>query len=161
MDSSLKSLLVVVSYHHGNTVKVAKAFARILDAQVVSPKEIRSEEIQEYDLVGLGSGIYDEKHHTDLLDFVDSLPQVVDKDAFIFSTGSMVGGVQDPKFHLPLEDKLKSKGYRIVGEFTCKGFNTNSFLRHLGGINKGRPNEQDLKNAEDFAVNLKSKILAR
>jgi len=157
----LKTLLVVVSYHHGNTEKVARAFAKVLDAQVRLPKQTRPEELQEYDLVGLGSGIYDEKHHTDLLDFADSLPQVIDKSAFIFSTGSMIGEVQDPKFHMPLKDKLKSKGYKIVGEFSCKGFNTNSFLRHFGGLNKGRPNEQDLKNAEGFAVNLKSKILGQ
>jgi len=161
MSASLKTLLVVVSYHHGNTEKVARAFAKVLDAQVRSPKQTRPEELQEYDLVGLGSGIYDEKHHTDLLDFADSLPQVIDKSAFIFSTGSMIGEVQDPKFHMPLKDKLKSKGYKIVGEFSCKGFNTNSFLRHFGGLNKGRPNEQDLKNAEGFAVNLKSKILGQ
>lgn len=161
MDALLKSLLIVVSYHHGNTEKVARAFARVLDAQVKSPNQIHPEELREYDLIGLGSGIYDEKHHTDLLDFADSLPQVTNKSAFIFSTGSMVGGVQDPKFHLPLKDKLESKGYTIVGEFSCKGFNTNSFLRHFGGMNKGRPNEQDLKNAEDFAVNLKSKIPMR
>jgi len=114
MDALLISLLIVVSYHHGNTEKVARAFARVLDAQVKSPNQIHPEELREYDLIGLGSGIYDEKHHTDLLDFADSLPQVTNKSAFIFSTGSMVGGVQDPKFHLSLKDKLESKGYTIV-----------------------------------------------
>jgi len=155
----MKSLLIVISYHHGNTEKVARVFAEVLDAQIRSPKQVRPEELQEYDLVGFGSGIYDEKHHVDLIDFADSLPQVTNKSAFIFSTGSMIGGVQDPKFHSILRNKLKSKGYTIVDEFSCKGFNTNSFLRLFGGLNKGRPNVQDLKNAEEFAVNLESKIL--
>lgn len=157
MDALLISLLIVVSYHHGNTEKVARAFAKVLDAQVKSPNQIHPEELREYDLIGLGSGIYDEKHHTDLLDFADSLPQVTNKSAFIFSTGSMVGGVQDPRFHLSLKDKLESKGYTIVGEFSCKGFNTNSFLRHFGGMNKGRPNAEDLRHAEEFAIDLKKK----
>jgi flavodoxin len=160
MNASLKTLLIVVSYHHGNTEKVARAFAKVLDAQVRSPKQIRPEELQKYDLVGLGSGIYDEKHHTDLLEFADSLPQVIDRSAFIFSTGSMIGGVQDPKFHSILRNKLKSKGYTIIDEFSCKGFNTNSFLRHFGGLNKGRPNAQDLRNAEDFARKLRTKMQA-
>jgi flavodoxin len=56
--------------------------------------------------------------------------------------------------HTPLREKLQSKGYIVVDEFACKGFNTNSFLRHFGGMNKGRPNEKDLKKAEDFARKL-------
>lgn len=60
------------------------------------------------------------------------------------------------KAHAPLKEKLQSKGYAIVGEFNCAGFNTNSFLSVFGGINKGRPNADDLKQAEEFAQNLKS-----
>jgi hypothetical protein len=40
----------------------------------------------------------------------------------------------------------------------CPGFNTNSFLKFFGGINKGRPNANDLKRAEEFAMNLKKNI---
>ena len=56
--------------------------------------------------------------------------------------------------HSTLREKLQSKGYVIVDEFACRGFNTNSFLRYLGGMNKGRPNAEDLKHAEEFAQNL-------
>ncbi len=57
-----------------------------------------------------------------------------------------------------LKEKLQSKGYVIVDEFSCPGFNTNSFLKYFGGLNKGRPNAEDLKRAEEFARNLKRKI---
>jgi hypothetical protein len=33
-------------------------------------------------------------------------------------------------------------GYTIVDEFGCACFNTNKFLKHFGGLNKGRPNEE-------------------
>jgi flavodoxin len=33
-DMEKKSLLIVYSYHHKNTLKVAKAIAKILDAEV-------------------------------------------------------------------------------------------------------------------------------
>jgi flavodoxin len=46
----------------------------------------------------------------------------------------------------------------IVDEFNCHGFNTNSFLKHFGGMNKGRPNDEDLKHAEEFAQNLKQNL---
>jgi hypothetical protein len=51
-----------------------------------------------------------------------------------------------------------AKGYKIVDEFGCVGFNTNSFLRFFGGLNKGRPNAEDLKRAEDFALGLTQKM---
>jgi flavodoxin len=63
------------------------------------------------------------------------------------------------KAHSPLREKLQSKGYVIVDEFNCPGFNTNSFLKVLGGINKGRPNAEDLKRAEEFAKQLKQNAL--
>jgi hypothetical protein len=61
--------------------------------------------------------------------------------------------------HSPLREKLQSKGYVIVDEFGCVGFNTNSFLRLVGGTNKGRPDAADLKHANEFAQNLKQHLL--
>jgi hypothetical protein len=33
-----------------------------------------------------------------------------------------------------------------------------SFLKLFGGINKGRPNAEDLKHAEEFALNMKQNL---
>ncbi len=74
------------SYHHKNTEKIAKVFAKVLDAQIKTPQQVNPEELQEYDLIGFGSGIDSGKHHKVLLDFADKLPQVTNKKAFIFST---------------------------------------------------------------------------
>jgi flavodoxin len=155
---AMKSLLIVFSYHHKSTEKIANVFAKVLDAQTMTPKQIRPEELQEYTLIGFGSGIYDAKHHTDLLDLVDTLPQVTNKKAFIFSTSSHIGEDQVVKDHSMLREKLESKGYAVVDEFSCKGFNTNGFLRYFGGMNKGRPNAEDLKHAEEFATNLRQNM---
>lgn len=151
----MKSLLILYSYHHKNTEKIANVFAKVLDAQIKTPQQINPEELQEYSLIGFGSGIYDEKHHKFLLELADKLPQVTSKKAFIFSTSSNLEPFA--KNHSALREKLQSKGYMIVDEFTCAGFNTNSFLKLFGGINKGRPNSEDLKHAEEFAQNLKKK----
>jgi len=58
------------------------------------------------------------------------------------------------KCNATLKETLQSKGYLIVDEFGCAGFNTNKFLKYFGGINKGRPNAEDLKHAEEFATKL-------
>lgn len=152
-------LLVLFSYHHKNTEKIANVFAKVLAAQIQTPRQVSLEEVQGYDIVGFGSGIYDDKHHRTLLELADKLPQVTDKKAFIFSTSAMMGKDKVAKDHLTLRRNLQSKGYIIVDEFACKGFNTNSFLKYMGGMNKGRPNAEDLKHAEEFAQNLKQTIL--
>jgi flavodoxin len=155
INADLNTLIVLFSYHHKNTQKVAEVIAKVLDSKVKSPQETGSDELKKYDLIGFGAGIDSGKHYRELLDFADALPQVTDKKAFIFSTSGMTGEKKLAKDHLALREKLQSKGYLIVDEFQCRGFNTNSFLKYFGGINKGRPNEEDLKHAEKFAQNLK------
>ena len=153
----MKSLIVLFSYHHNNTQKIAEAMAKVLDAQIESPQETIPEELSQYDLAGFGSGIDSEKHYQILLELADKLPLVKNKRAFIFSTS---GIAETAKNHSVLREKLKSKGYVIVGEFNCAGSNTNGFLRFFGGMNNGRPNAEDLRHAEEFAQNLKQNFVA-
>jgi flavodoxin len=152
------SLLVVFSYHHKNTEKIADVFAKVLDAPIKTPLQVTPEEIQEYGLVGFGSGIYGEKHHELLLSLADRLPPVTHRNAFIFSTAGAPEIIWSEAFvkknHSALREKLQSRGYLIVDEFSCPGFNTNSFLKLCGGLNKGRPNAEDRQHAEEFARNL-------
>ena len=150
----MKSLIVLYSYHHKNTEKIANAIAKVLEAEIKSPQQTNPVELKNYDLVGFGSGIYGEKLHKSILDLVDKLPQVINKNVFIFSTSAIA---EKNSNHKTLRKKLQSKGYEIVDEFNCRGFNTNSFLKFFGGMNKGRPNAEDLKNAEEFAQNLLKK----
>ncbi|MFC1803250.1 flavodoxin family protein [Thermoproteota archaeon] len=152
----MKSLLVLFSYHHNNTEKIANVFAKVLDAKIKMPQQINPVELQEYSLIGFGSGIYGAKHHKVLLDLADKLPQVTNRKAFIFSTSSNLEPLS--KNHSTLREKLQYKGYMIVDEFTCAGFNTNSFIKLFGGMNKGRPNADDLKHAEEFAQNLRQNL---
>jgi hypothetical protein len=90
------------------------------------------------------------------LELVDRLPFLSDKKTFIFSTSGVSRNSlperDDP--HTSLREKLIAKGYSIAGEFNCVGFNDNSFLKIFGGMNKGRPNDDDLRQAEEFAMDL-------
>ena len=170
----MKSLLVLFSFHHKNTEKIANVLAKVLDAKIKTPMQIDPEELQEYSLIGFGSGIYDGKHHKGLLDLADRLPQVTDKKAFIFSTSALTGEAKVAKDHSPLKERLESKGYTIVDEFNCPGWDTNSdydsgivlaavsaAVKLIGGLNKGRPNAEDLRNAEEFAQNLRISVGAQ
>lgn len=157
----VKSLVVVFSYHHKNTEKIANACAKVLGATVKTPQQVKPDEIAEYDLVGFGSGIYSATFHASLLDLADRLPHVDNKKAFLFSTYGAPAAVANREFieknHDQIRQKLQTKGYEVIGEFGCAGWNTNSFLKFFGGLNKGRPDAGDLKNAEAFARDMMEK----
>jgi flavodoxin len=158
---ALRSLVVVFSYHHNNTEKIANACANVLGAEVKTPQQVRPEEIAEYDLVGFGSGIYSATFDPSVLDLADRLPYAAGKKAFLFSTygapAAFAGGEFVTNNHSQIREKLQAKGYTVIGEFGCAGWNTNSFLRFFGGLNKGRPDADDLRNAEAFARDMMEK----
>jgi flavodoxin len=154
-----KTLVIVFSYHHRNTEKIANIVANVLGAEVKTPQQVKPEEIAEYDLVGFGSGIYGATFDGSILDLADQLPKVNNKKAFLFSTygapAAFAGGDFVKNNHAQIRKKLQEKGYVIIGEFGCAGWNTNSFLKYFGGLNKGKPDAEDLRNAEKFANNMK------
>ena len=150
-----KSLVVVFSYHHNNTGKIAKAIAQVLGAEVKTPQQVTPGEIADCDIVGFGSGIYSGTFDPSVIDLVDRLPQAGDTNVFLFSTYGAPAFIANREFieknHQQIRDKLKTKGYTVIGEFGCAGWNTNSFLQYFGGLNKGKPDAEDLRNAEAFA----------
>jgi len=153
----MKSLAVVISTHHDNTVKIGRAIADEIDAELKAPKDVDENKISEYDLIGFGSGIYSATVHDEVVSLVEKISKVSNKDAFIFSTAGVTSSSKLLKDHSQLRQRLEEKGFYVVGEFQCKGFNTNSFLKFFGGMNKGRPNAEDLRNAQMFAQDVVEK----
>jgi flavodoxin len=147
----MKTLIVYASVHHQNTEKIAKVMAEELGADLVPIDHAQRETLTAYDLIGFGSGIYGGKFHKTLLQVVEGLPAVTGKHAFIFSTR---GGAEG-QGHAALKEKLVNRGFSITGDFSCKGWDTVGPLKLFGGINKGRPNEDDLEEARVFARGLK------
>jgi len=147
----MKTIIICESESHGNTLKVAKAMAEVLGAPVVRPGEFDVGTAGDYDLIGLGSGIYRGRHHKSITELADQLPKL-DKSVFIFSTA----GKGDINQHRYLSLIVSNKGYRNAGEFICKGWDTAGLFKFIGGINRGLPNEAMLRQARDFAKTLRA-----
>jgi flavodoxin len=154
----MKALMLYISVHHGNTEKVARNMANILDADLVQVKQANAAVLERYDLIGFGSGIYLGKHHESLLAFVDRLPMLRNKKAFIFSTSGLRKIPFVHNFDKSLKQRLQQKGFDIIGEFSCRGYDTSRAAMIVGGINRGRPSARDLQQAEDFARRLKDSL---
>jgi flavodoxin len=153
IGGAMKVLIVCQSVHHGNTLKVAQAMAERLDAEVRKPSEVTARDLGGYDLVGFGSGIYNQKHHLSLLRMAETVEGSEGGKCFVFSTAT----TRRPEPHESLKKILEAKGLRVVGEFVCPGFMDYSFTKlWFGGINKGRPNGADLNQAREFASRLRT-----
>ncbi len=144
-------LIVYKSVHKGNTEKIAEAMGEYMGGDVFRVDDIDVSILHDYDIIGFGSGIYFGKHHKSLLEFIDDIEKL-EKKTFIFSTRS----ITPPRIaHRTLRKKLMDKEASIVGEFSCKGENEVGPFKLVGGICRGRPNEEDIERAISFAETTK------
>jgi len=146
----MKTVILYKSIHHGNTKKIAEIFAEHLNAELVDLKDANGDMVKEYDLIGFGSGIYYRKAHKEMRQFIDNLSSVKNKNAFVFTTS----GQGNPDYSSALADQVSEHGFKVIGEFSCKGFDTWGPFKLIGGTNKGKPDADDIKNAEIFVKDL-------
>ncbi len=105
-------------------------------------------------LIGIGSGIYFGRFHKSIRVWLKSLPANAGEGhrAFVFSTSGLP--FLSRMYHRPLRRGLEKKGFEVVGEFSCRGFDTFGALWLIGGLNRKHPDEHDLLRAERFAEQL-------
>lgn len=156
---AFSTIILCDSVHHQNTAKIARAIAEPLAARVAEPEQAGSDILDQYDLIGFGSGVYFGRLHPALFELLDTLPDTLSaqrttrgKPAFIFSTSglSFLASV----WHAPLKAKLAQKGFDLIAEFHCRGFDTWGPLWLVGGINKHHPDQPDLERAASFGRRL-------
>ena len=158
-----KSIIFLYSYHSMNTSKIGNVIAKKINAKVIYLKNnAEIVELDEYDLIGFGSGIASGKHYVQILKYAEELKNIQNKKVFMFSTCGTYNQRRLVNNHKALRNILQSKGFEIIGEFSCKGFSYYNFklfkTKKRFEMNKGRPNEEDIKNAEIFAEKLLEKI---
>ena len=130
----MKILIIVKS--KGNTMQIAEAMADVSPATITSLEDVKNYNLEEYDIVGLGSGVFLGKHYKDLIKFAGT---VNNKYCFVFSTS----GYNDlNKVNNSLIKLLVDSGKTVLGSFACRGV----FL----GKNKGHPDTEDFDNAQKF-----------
>lgn len=144
----MKKAIIYKSVHHGNTKKIAEAMAKAIRADLIDLEDANRDTVENYDLIGFGSGIFFYKPHKDLRKYVEGLDLVENKKAFVFYTSG------NGKSYSWLNKNLSRIGFDVIGEFTCKGYDTYGPFKLIGGHNKGRPDMDDIKNAEEFAMGL-------
>ncbi len=141
----MKSIIIYASSHHGNTKKVVDAIAKECEVELIDAGSVREKDLSGYDLIGLASGIFYAKFAEDVLEFTRAnLP--VNKDVFLIATA---GNLREGNFNA-IAKIVSEKDCKEVGRFQCKGFDTFGPFKIVGGIQKGHPDEKELREAVAF-----------
>ena len=112
----MKVLIIYCSDYKNNTEKIAKIFAEKVDCDLINIKDNRDIKIENYDLIGFGSGVYRESLSPKIRTLVENL-NVKEKNVFVFSTS----GIGMRFYNNGLIKLLESKGAINKGSFACKG----------------------------------------
>lgn len=141
----MKTAVCYYSRHHGNTRKVLEAMACEGDVDLIDVTTRQAVRLEEYDCVGFASGIYGFEFQKAVVEFARQyLPQ--GKPVFFVYT---YGGAKGTGAKAVAEI-AKEKNCPVLGEFSCKGYDTFGPFKLVGGLAKGHPNESDLENARQF-----------
>ena len=147
----MKTLIIYHSEHHGNTKKLLDAIAGQGDVTLLEASHITGSELPEYDMIGFASGIYYQKFHEDVLKCAEQYLPQGKRVFFLFTCGVKRGSYTDA-----IRKIAEAKGARIVGSYNCFGFDTFGPFKLVGGIAKGRPNEDDIAGAVNFFNSISS-----
>jgi ferredoxin len=138
-------IIIYESIYNSNTLKLAKVMAHTLGCNYTTVNEALALNLDDYKTIGFGSGIYFGKHHPKLFEVAEKLSSGR-RSFFIFSSrGNPFLG----KYHQPLKEALSDKG-EIIGEFSVPGYDETGPWTIIGGGNKGKPDEKDLRKAVRF-----------
>ena len=141
----MKTLIVYHSEHHGNTKKLLDAIATQGDVTLLDASSGAGMDCGGFDLIGFASGIYYQKFHKDVLDWVERNLSPGKKVFFLYTCGMKRDNYADA-----IALAVGRKGAQLVGTYACLGYDTFGPFKLVGGIAKSRPNEEDVAGAVSF-----------
>lgn len=151
----MKVLIIYCSDYNSNTEKIARIFADKTDGKLVNIRDVNDITLENYNLIGFGSGVYRESLSPKVLRLADKL-NLRDKNVFVFSTS----GVGMKFYNNSLIKLLESKGAINKGSFACNGsfvakeFTNKKIFDIMGRLSQGHPNDEDFKKAEKFIIRI-------
>lgn len=152
----MKTAVCYYSRHHGNTLKVLKAMTDEGEIELIDVTARQSVHLEDYDCVGLASGIYGFEFQKAVVEFARQyLPQ--GKPVFFVYT---YGGAKGTGAKAVAE-VARDKNCPVLGEFSCRGYDTFGPFKLVGGIAKEHPDRQDLENARSFYRTVKEAYAAK
>ena len=146
----MKTAICYYSRHHGNTRKVLEAMAQEGEVDLIDVTTRQAVRLEGYDCIGFASGIYGFDFQKSVAAFARQYLPQGKPVFFVYTYGGAKGSGAKA-----VAEIAKEKHCPVLGEFSCKGYDTFGPFKLVGGIAKGHPNERDLKRARSFYRNLR------
>ena len=141
----MKTAICYYSHHHGNTRRVVEAMAQTEELDLIDVSGGQTPRLEDYDRIGFASGIYGFEVHKSVVEFARQYLPAGKPVFFVYTYGGVKGTGSKA-----VAEIANAKGCSILGEFSCKGYDTFGPFKMVGGIAKGHPDTQDLDNARRF-----------
>ena len=141
----MKTAICYYSRHHGNTLKVLEVMAQEGEVKLIDVTAQQTAQLEEYDCIGFASGIYGFEFQKAVVEFARQYLPAGKPVFFVYTYGGVKGTGSKA-----VAEIANAKGCSILGEFSCKGYDTFGPFKMVGGIAKGHPDTQDLDNARRF-----------
>lgn len=141
----MKTAIVYVSTHHGNTKKLVDAISEKNDVTLIDAIKQKTADLSGFDLIGFASGVAYGKYYPQMLTFMENNLPENKKVFFIHTAGDPREGHNGAA--KAIADKRRCA---CLGTYFCKGFDTYGPFKLIGGIAKGHPTEEEIKGAEAF-----------
>ncbi|MDO5096610.1 MAG: flavodoxin domain-containing protein [Peptostreptococcaceae bacterium] len=148
-----KLAIVYASVHHKNTEKLLQGIQAECPIDLFDLTKEQELDLSSYDAVGYASGIFALKMHSLIYKILDE-NKTLPKKAIAICTSGVGKGKSAAKF----AKYLQEKGFEVVGEFECKGFDTFGPFKLIGGINRKHPDEKDIANGIAFLKETAKKL---
>jgi flavodoxin len=149
----MKTAIVYVSKHHGNTKKLVEAIAGADEVALIDGTKEKAVDLTRYDCIGLASGIAFGRFYPKMMKLMkNSLPEGK-KVFFLYTCGSK------HKVYTKAAAKIAiDKGCSILGEYGCLGFDTFGPFKLIGGIAKGHPDAHEIAKAVEYFKRISRQI---
>jgi flavodoxin len=141
----MKTAIVYLSTHHGNTKKLAEAIAAVHNITLIDGTKEGTINLTGYNCIGFAAGIAYGSFYPEMLKLMqNSLPEGK-KVFFLYTCGSKHKSYTKAAVKIANE-----KGCTVLGEYGCLGFDTFGPFKLVGGIAKGHPNADEIAAAVEF-----------
>ena len=141
----MTTAIVYVSLHHGNTKKLVDAIAAEHDVTLINAMTTFTADLSGYDLIGFASGVAFGNLYKQMNAFIKQNLSSGKRVFFLYTCGR-----NDKDFSAPMKAVAEKKGCTVAGAYGCSGFDTYGPFKLIGGLNKGHPDESEIKGAVEF-----------
>ena len=146
---AVRTVILYRSKHHGNTKKLVDAVVAahpdidVIDVASLGKKDLP--DLSSYHIICFASGIYYGKFDKDVLRIAQECLRDGDNVIALMTYGG------SSKFNgRDLDGICRLKLASFHTAYGCPGYDTYGPFKLMGGMNKGRPNAEDIQGAVDF-----------